>query len=248
VKAVILAAGRGSRMKERTKDRPKCLVSLAGRTLLDLQLTALKGAGITDIGIVSGYLSEQIAGRGLQVFRNDRWRESNMVVSLCAADAWLRTSPCIVSYADIFYPVETVLSLVGADADLAVAYDPDWLALWNSRFANPLLDAETFRRDLTGRLVEIGRRAETTAEIEGQYMGLLKFTPAAWQNVVGYLGTLQQSDVDRLDMTTLLSRMIALGQHVGTVPTAPFWGEVDSDSDLAYYEQEVAAGRLRLQG
>lgn len=247
MRALILAAGRGSRMNARTEDRPKCLVELGGRALLDLQLAALRGAGITDIAIVTGYLGDRLVGRGLQVFHNDRWQHSNMVVSLRAADAWLREAPCIVSYADIFYPAETVVRLAQAADPLAIAYDPDWLLLWSGRFENPLLDAETFRRDAAGQLVEIGQRASTTAEIEGQYMGLLKFTPAGWKSVLDLLSAMPAAAIDKLDMTSLLSRLLAAGVQIGTVPTVPGWGEVDAETDLAYYEQEIAAGHLRLQ-
>ena len=57
-------------------------------------------------------------------------------------DPWLRAHDCIVSYADIFYTGETVKRLAAAGGDLAMSYDPDWLALWSRRFADPLSDAE----------------------------------------------------------------------------------------------------------
>ena len=53
MKAIILAAGRGSRMKLLTDEIPKCLVKLRGKSLLDWQLSALRAAGITDIALVS---------------------------------------------------------------------------------------------------------------------------------------------------------------------------------------------------
>ena len=70
MKAIILAAGRGSRMKKLTDERPKCLVKLRGKTLLDLQLDALKSAGISQIAIVTGYKRKLLANRGLQEFYN----------------------------------------------------------------------------------------------------------------------------------------------------------------------------------
>jgi len=55
MKAIILAAGRGSRMKNLTDERPKCLVELRGNPLLDWQLAALLEAGIDRIAIDTGY-------------------------------------------------------------------------------------------------------------------------------------------------------------------------------------------------
>ena len=106
-----------------------------------------------------------------------------MVTSLAAAAPWLEAGPVIVSYADIFYRRELVRNLTATAGDLVIAYDRQWRALWRRRFADPLADAETFRADASGRLAEIGSKTTSIDEIEGQYMGLLKFTPRAWADV-----------------------------------------------------------------
>jgi choline kinase len=168
-----------------------------------------------------------------------------MVASLACAEAWLADAPCLVSYADIFYPAETVRRLMRADAPLALAYDPDWLALWSGRFADPLSDAETFRLD-GARVVEIGARPRSVDEVEGQYMGLLRFTPEAWSLAQRLRAELSAARRDRLDMTSLVAALIARGLDVVAVPTAPGWGEIDSQSDLAFYEARIASGALRL--
>ncbi|MBF0128245.1 MAG: phosphocholine cytidylyltransferase family protein, partial [Magnetococcales bacterium] len=155
MKAIVLAAGRGSRMGDLTDDRPKCLVELGGRPLLEWQLAALRGAGIREIAIVTGYKSGMLRGRGLTGFHNPRWETTNMVSSLACAGTWLREGPCIVSYSDIFYEASAVSSLMASSAELAVTYDPGWLPLWEKRFGDPLRDAETFRLDGEGRLLEI---------------------------------------------------------------------------------------------
>jgi len=55
MKAIILAAGRGSRMKKLTSNQPKCLTNLNGKPILDWQLEAFKKSGITEVAIVTGY-------------------------------------------------------------------------------------------------------------------------------------------------------------------------------------------------
>ena len=60
MRAVILGAGEGTRLRPYTDDRPKCLVELAGRTLLAWQLDALAAAGVSDTTIVTGYRADQI--------------------------------------------------------------------------------------------------------------------------------------------------------------------------------------------
>lgn len=236
MKAIILAAGRGSRMQAATADRPKCLVEIKGRSLLSRQMEALTEAGIRDIAAVRGYRGTQLEPFGLTLFDNPRWAETNMVMSLYQARPWLSAGPCLVSYSDIFYTPETVKALAASPADIAISYDPNWLDLWSRRFPDPLADAETFRLDAMGRVVEIGGRAETVAEIKGQYMGLLKFTPAGWAKVAALVDGLSSEQRDRLDMTGMLARLIAAGHQISAVPAVGAWGEVDSESDLALYQ------------
>ena len=237
MKVIILAAGRGSRMNELTDERPKCLVELRGKTLLDWQLEALREAGIKEIAIVTGYRREMLANRGLAEFHNPRWAATQMVSSLAYAADWLQTGPCIVSYSDIFYAPSAVESLMNSTASLAVTYDPNWLQLWTHRFGDPLLDAETFRLTPEGTLAEIGSKPKTVDEVQGQYMGLLRFTPEGWAEVVRIRSTLSAAECDRMHMTGTLQRVIDAGQiTITAVPYADEWGEIDSANDLSLHQ------------
>ena len=89
MKAIILAAGRGSRMNELTYDKPKCLIEINGKTLLDWQLEAIKSVGINEIGIVTGYKREMLSDYKLIEFYNPNWETSQMVYSLNYATNWL---------------------------------------------------------------------------------------------------------------------------------------------------------------
>lgn len=237
MKAIILAAGRGSRMKDLTDERPKCLVELRGKTLLDWQLEALRGAGISEIAIVTGYKREMLANRGLIEFHNPRWAETNMVSSLECADDWLQSGPCIVSYSDIFYSPNAVQSLMICTVALAVTYDPNWLDLWTQRFGDPLLDAETFRLSSENRLEEIGNKPKSVEEIQGQYMGLLRFTPEGWAEVLRIRSSLTSKQRDKMHMTGTLQMVIkAQRLSIKAIPNVEEWGEFDSAEDFLGYD------------
>ena len=237
MKAIILAAGRGSRMKSLTDERPKCLVELRGKPLLEWQLESLRAAGISDIAVVTGYKRELLAERGLSEFHNPRWAETNMVSSLACAESWLEGQPCIVSYSDIFYSPVAVQSLINSDAALAVTYDPNWLQLWTERFGDPLLDAETFRLTAAHTLAEIGNKPQSVDDVQGQYMGLLRFTPEGWAEVVRLRAELSPQQRDSMHMTNTLQRVIDAGRvPIAAVTYTGEWGEVDSSEDLSVYQ------------
>jgi len=239
VKAIILAAGRGSRMKSLTDDRPKCLVELRGKSLLEWQLDALRAAGITEIAIVTGYKRELLANRGLVEFHNPRWAETNMVSSLACAQEWLKEEPCIVSYSDIFYEPRAVKSLIATDALLALTYDPEWLELWSKRFGDPLLDAETFRLTPANTLAEIGEKPRSVDEVQGQYMGLLRFTPKGWAELEYIRSSLSSVQCDKMHMTGTLQLLIEAARvPIKSIPYDGIWGEIDLEDDLDVYENQ----------
>jgi choline kinase len=248
MRAVILAAGRGSRLGHLGDDRPKCLVQLEGKPLIERQIAALRRGGMAEIGVVRGYRPEMIDFPGLSYFANERWAETNMVMSLATAAPWLRSGPVVVSYGDIFYRSELVRGLAAAPGQVVISYDRAWRRLWTRRFADPLADAETFRIDAAGQLLEIGGKTTRIEDIEGQYMGLLKFTPSAWSAVEALFNTLDAPTRDRLDMTGLLRRLLTEKElAIGTFGTDGQWGEIDNPEDVALYQNMIREGELVLE-
>lgn len=238
MKALILAAGRGSRMKHMTEETPKCLVHLQDKPLLEWQISALKAAGIDEIGIVTGYRRELLSEYGLREFHNSRWSQTNMVSSLECAAEWLANEPCIVSYSDIFYEPSAVSLLTDSPATMAITYDPNWLALWTARFGDPLLDAETFRIDEKEMLTEIGGKPQTVEEIQGQYMGLLKFTPEAWAEIAELRAGIDRAQCDRMHCTGTLKALISRGSFpIQAIKYRGVWGEIDNPDDLKFYSR-----------
>lgn len=233
--AIILAAGRGSRLGHLTDTQPKCLTKLAGKALLEWQIEALRGAGIEHIVIVGGYFRDMLSSYCDELLINENWAKTNMVATLACAEKYLRHQPCIVSYADIVYPAKWISRLCQMEGDIAMLYDEKWQDLWQVRFEDPLSDAETFTSQ-NGKLVEIGNRAKTLGEIEGQFMGLFRFTPSGWDIVQHHLATLPKDKRAPLDVTSLLSGLLDKGQEIYVSPVQGAWCEVDNQTDLNCYE------------
>ncbi len=163
--------------------------------------------------------------------------------------AWLRTSPVIVSDPDIFYQRDLVHRLGSVRGSLVVAYDRQWRDLWTRRFGDSFKGAETFRRGGAGNLLEIGGKPANIDEIDGQPIGLLKFTPLAWQAVETVLAELDAPTRDQLSMTGLLRRLLAIKSvAIGTIGTDGQWGKIDSPDDVRLYERMLADGKLSLEG
>jgi len=237
LKVVILAAGEGTRLRPYTLDRPKCMVEIDGVSLIDRQLEVLKSEGIGDIVIIGGYKSEMLKRGDIKLKVNARYFETNMVWTLFSAEEELE-GDVIVSYGDIVYSKNILKALIKSKADIAVTIDKKWEGYWRERNENPLDDAETLKLRKDGTISEIGQKPSSLEEIEGQYMGLMKFSSEGVRQIKSAFhsalesGKLLGKEVENSYMTDLLQFIVSIGGKVASVQIDEDWVEVDTVEDL----------------
>lgn len=237
MKAIILAAGRGSRLAERTKTIPKCMNKLWGRTLIDWQIDTLRQSNIHEIGIVVGYQAEKLKLDKVSIFENIHWEQTNVLKSLLSAREWLENSNCIIAYSDILYSKNIITKITKNQNDIVIPYKTNYLELWEQRFENPLIDLETFKlKEDQSLLLEIGNRTQNINEIEGQFMGLLKISAEGFNTIFKIVDLLSQDIINKLDMTGLLKILLENKIDIFTEASNEFWIEVDNVTDIELYE------------
>ena len=90
MKAIILAAGEGKRLRPYTDDRPKCMVDVCGSSLIERQLSVLNSEGVSDITIVGGYKSHMLRPYSDNLLENINYSSTNMVWTLFCAEEQLQ--------------------------------------------------------------------------------------------------------------------------------------------------------------
>lgn len=241
MKAILLAAGEGRRLRPLTDHQPKCMVPYQGRPIIDHILEVLDGEGVGDIVVVDGYrhevLREHLKGRPVRFVHNARYADTNMVHSLFCAEREL-SGDVIVSYSDIVYAPGILRALLRDDADLALTVDRRWRDLWRRRMEDPLADAESMKLDATGHITELGAVPADEHDIQGQYMGLIRFGARAAERVVRFYHGLDPDaryrgrTLDGMFMTTFLQLVIDRLMPVKAVLVDGGWVEIDTLSDL----------------
>ncbi|WP_375748238.1 NTP transferase domain-containing protein [Vibrio sp. HN007] len=252
-KALILAAGQGTRLKPYTDDKPKCLVTLMGRTLLDRQVTTLQSQQIKDIHIVTGYRADQIESLGFDTSYNAQFKTTNMVESLFSAIEFLKdcNEDLIISYGDIIYNPSNLERLLGCNDEVAIMIDKDWYSLWSIRMDNPLEDAETLKLDSKGYIKELGKKPLSYDEIQGQYTGLIKIRADKLADFIGFYTSLDREeqydgqDFYNMYMTSFLQLLINNSWKIKAATVNGGWLEVDSVSDLETYSSLASNGELK---
>lgn len=251
MKAVILAAGQGSRLRPLTDDRPKCLVEVRGRSLLERSRAVLRRVGVDDILVVAGYRAAKIRDLGFPIVVNPDYATTNMVASLfCARAALAGDDDVLVCYGDVLFEDRVIAALAASTAPAALAVNTDWLKLWSIRMADPLADAETMKIAPDGRIMELGKKPQSVEDIQGQYTGLFVFRAAHVRKITAFYDSLDRNSTydgqsfPGMYMTSFLQALIDRGHAVQAARVHGGWLEVDTLDDLALYEKLAAEGRL----
>jgi len=247
MKAILLCAGIGSRLKPFTNTLPKCLVEIDGISLLDRQLSILHSCGIDDICVVGGHMSHMIYRKDITVKVNKSYRITNMLFSL---GTFLKDidSDLIISYGDIIYSKNVLESLIDSIYPASVVVDMDWKDYWFKRSDDPLNDLETLKMNNVGEIIEIGQKPQEINEIEGQYIGLIRFQKSIINIVkdVYYdakkAGFIRAIPFDNAYMTDFIQHLIDLDVTINACKIKGEWVEIDTCKDL---QLEVSLNRAK---
>lgn len=227
---ILLAAGRGSRMKGLTQDIPKCLNHYHGKSLIQhiLDISTKFKEEITRTVIISGYKSELLAALEYEILENKDWSITGPFRSLLLAEKYLKTTPCIVSYTDIVYGEEFLKSCLVSKASIFLPSNANFEQSWSGRQVDILKDLESFI-SADNKLIEIGNRPKALNEVQGQFAGIFKTLPDGWKS----LAEVQKSvDSQNLDMTGLFSLALKKGISIECKQIKSNWKEFDLPSDF----------------
>ena len=141
MKAIILAAGKGSRLGEITKNIPKGMLKLFGKTLIERQIEIYQKCGINDITIVTGYKSEIIDFPNVRYIKNQNFATTNMNESLfCVNDILLNS--VIISYSDIIFDEKIIRQMLKFSGNVGISVNLNWQKFYDGRSLHPLNEAE----------------------------------------------------------------------------------------------------------
>ena len=239
MKAIILAAGLGSRLRHLTIDRPKSTLEIDGRSLIDRQLDTFRAVGIDDITIVTGHRPDRLQLPGVKTRHNDDYRNNNILLSLMYAEEDL-DDDVIVTYSDIVYEPIVVERLLDADGDILAVCDADWKKSYVGRTEHPVEQAEKVVIE-AGLIRRIGKHL-TEGEADGEFIGLLRLSRAgakalraAFSEVAANHAGKPFQSAQRFEiayLTDMLQELIDRGHHVRPLMIHGGWREIDTIEDF----------------
>ncbi|MFC2061367.1 NTP transferase domain-containing protein [Elusimicrobiota bacterium] len=240
MKAIILAAGEGKRLKKYTGDTPKGMLEFAGKSIIERQIDTFRNEGIEKIIIVRGFAYDKINFPGVTYYENPDYDSTNMLVSLFCAEAELE-GDIIVSYADILFEERVLKGLIRSENDINVTIDTSWQEYWTARYGKVDHDTESLKVE-DKRIVALGKPDVSVSEIDGRYVGLLRFSAkgtgqlrdiwlAAKEKYWDIPWQISGKPLKNAFMTDMINAMIEKGYEVNAYFTRNGWLEFDTDDD-----------------
>ena len=239
-KALIIAAGLGSRLKKHTENLPKCMLDFGGKTLLQRQLDAYKKNSITDISVIRGYKKEKIKYKGLKYFENTDYKNNNILNSIFYAEDFINGN-IIISYSDILFDSTVIKRLLKSNHDISVVVDIDWRGYYVGRKDHPISEAENVIFNSNNEVEKIGKINTGTEEVHGEFIGMVKLTDSGAQIFKEHFHRLkkiywnkpfQRAKIfQKAYLTDFIQELVDIGIKVHCVIIESGWKEIDTVED-----------------
>jgi phosphoenolpyruvate phosphomutase len=263
ITAIIPAAGFEKQLLPLIEDKPKCLLDIKGKTILERAVGALNEANIKEIAVVRGYKKEAIALPNIRYYDNDRYEDTGELYSIFCAESEMK-GRTIILYGDIMFDSPILEKLLKSPADIALVVDLAWQDQAQrggpSSHLNP--DLVTFAEppgnssharfvmgDDEHRVVKIGQHLPLE-HTHGEFIGMAMFSEKGTQALKECYRRSQEryktsgfheaSSVSKASFTDLIQELIDQGHRVDAVPIFKGWMEVDS-----FEEYQKAWARIR---
>jgi len=237
MKAVILAAGRGTRIRTATQGLPKCLLKVGGRTVLDRQIDWLFNEGVTEVAIVVGYRQDDIVSHlslhhpdkvgHIRFIENANYEITNNMYSFWLARHWTAGERFICLNADVLCHPSILGLTMASEEDIAVAVDPEFRE-------------ETTKVVIEGDRVVALAKTITREKCSGTFANIATFSSRG-ARALFTRAELRFAEQDFSSVyNDVLSLMADEGERIGVVNVEDLpWAEIDDPVDLEFARQRV---------
>ena len=228
VSAIILAASQGQ-LGELTKDIPKTLLKISGKTILSMQIENYNLVGIKDITVVRGFKREKVTGNNIIMIDNDEHETTKDLYSLYLSRDNIKGNT-VISYGDIIFRTYILNDLLNDDSDVTIIVDADYsIGDINKDYVST---SEPYSRKIYSTTVRLLEISSNLKEIHGEFIGLWRVTKKGAELVKNTLEVLsQREDFKQLTVSDLLNE-INRKHPVAVKFIKGSWLDIDTIVDL----------------
>lgn len=236
-RVVLLAASRGAELKELTEDRPKVLIDINGKPLIEQSINNFYAHDIKDIAIVTGYKKEAFKFPNIKYINNENFESTSELASLFLASKQIADNT-IISYGDILYRKYILSRLLEEKGDITIVVD----ATINNRTADYKGDFVLCSRNHSTNYNEApaelqGIKFGTASEnkdASGEWIGLVKTNKVGSEVLSKALTELSTTpDFNKLKLPDLMNHLLSKKVKINVMYIDGHWMDVDSYADVS---------------
>lgn len=231
MKALILAAGLGTRLAPLTKDRPKSMVAVNGIPIIHKQIENLLKNNITDIYVVTGYFSNILASSissqypSVKFIHSKEYETTNNMYSAYLSRDIIGNSAFIMMNADVFFDSSIITSLLSDTSESCIVTD---IGTFNEESMKVIVT--------NNRVIKISKNI-TRAEAYGSSIDVYKFSSHSAKVFFSKCSQYIERDAQRKLWSEVALNDILPDVHFTPTPVNGRWYEIDNHEDLAAAEQ-----------
>ena len=242
MRAIILAAGSGLRLGQHTKDIPKALLDLNGKSILERQISLLRQHGINEIFVVTGYQREKHTLKDIEYIFNPRYAETEQLASMMVARTKISDDVLII-FGDIVFDEQILQQILVSNDDIGIAIDLDWEKSYNERPDNPKSLADKvliYQKKIQQISAKITSLSMKNQQI-GEFLGVIKLSRRGSKIMVQKYQELERShkgkfhdasSLEKAKLVDILQELIDSKIEIYPIPITGKWCEIDTPKDL----------------
>ena len=242
MRAIILGAGSGSRMGQHTKDIPKVLLDINGKSILERQISLLREHGVNEIFVVTGYKQEKHVLKDIEYIFNPRYSETEQLASMMVARTKISDDVLII-FGDILFDSQILQQILSSNDDIAIAIDLDWEKSYNERPDNPKSLADKvliYQKKIQQISAKITSLSMKNQQI-GEFLGVIKLSANGSRIIIKKYEELERSHIgkfhdaaslEKAKLVDILQELIDSKVEIYPISITGKWCEIDTSKDL----------------
>ena len=241
MKIIIIAAGSGKRVGENTKELPKYLLNVNGKTIQQYQLSVFKKFDYDEIIVITGPHKEKFTSNECTYVEDVRYHDHDILGSLMEARKYISGDVLIV-YSDIIFDDKILSQVIEAEAEIGVAVDLNWEKSYEYRTDHTKSEAENVVLDNNNNLLEIRKNiTNNSTYVVGEFLGILKLSDKCSQIFVKKFEELEKLhkgsfhnavSIQKAYLTDMIQELIDSKIKVTPIIVSGKWCEIDTVQDL----------------
>ena len=241
MKAIFIAAGEGSRLGNLTKDLPKPLVDVNGKSIIERQISLLRKNNVNDIVVTTGYKKEKFTFKNIEYVHNPNFREQEQTGSLMVARSKI-VGDVLIMFGDILFDEIILQQILDSKGDIVIAVDKNWEKSYEERHDNPKSEADkVLIKD--DKVIQISaKNIEVNDDNDvGELLGLIKLSMKGSKILIDQYEKLENSHIGKFHdavsfkkakFVDMLQELLSSGIVITPVSIKGKWCEIDTKHDL----------------